>query len=377
MAASKRIPLVDLEAQHRPIRDELLAAMTRCVDSQNYILGEAVASFEKAFAGYCGVEHAVGVSSGTDALLLSLMALGVGPGDEVVTTAYSFFGTAGVVARLGAVPVFVDIEEDTFNLDTSRLEERLSGRTKVVMPVHLYGQCADMETIEAVASERGIPILEDAAQAIGAKDARGKSAGAMGVAGCFSFYPSKNLAAMGDAGMVVCGDASLAESFRKLRNHGEEATYIHEVVGGNFRLDALQAAVLNVKLQYLERWIEARRLRAHRYRELFERLVDAGRIVLPAESGGRHVYHQYVIRVDAERRDTLREDLARDGVATGVYYPLPLPLQPCFKDLGHGPGDFPVAERASKEGLALPVHADLTEDDQRYVVTAIERSLSS
>ena len=364
---TSKIPLVDLGAQHRAIRDEVLAAVTRCFDSGSYILGEEVERLEHSVAGLCGVSAAVGASSGTDALLMSLMALGVGPGDEVVTTAYSFFGTAGVIARLGAKPVFADIDPGSFNIDPSRIEDAITEKTRLLLPVHLYGRCADMAAILEIAERRDLPVVEDAAQAIGSP-----GAGSYGAIGCFSFYPSKNLSAVGDAGMAVTSDESLAASLRRLRNHGAETTYRHEVVGGNFRLDAIQAAVLNVKLRHLERWTKLRREKAGLYDELFRerRLVDHGRLDLPAPATD-HVYHQYVIRF--RERDALREHLARDGIASGVYYPLPLPLQPCFENLGYREGDFPVAERAARETLALPIYPELTEEQQRRVVRSIAR----
>jgi dTDP-4-amino-4,6-dideoxygalactose transaminase len=360
-----KIPLIDLEAQLAPIRDEILEAITRCVDSQHYILGEEVTAFEDAVAAYCDVEHAVGVSSGTDALLMSLMALGVGPGDEVVTTAYSFFATAGVVARLGATPVFVDIEPDTFNIDPAQIDKAITPNTKVLMPVHLYGQLADMDAMTGRAENRGIALVEDAAQAIGADGAVGR-----GVIGCFSFYPTKNLSAMGEAGMVVTRDADRARALRLLRNHGAATTYFHDVVGGNFRMDAVQAAVLNVKLRHLDAWNAKRRDNARRYDELFSEsgLVESGRVQIPSARRD-HVYHQYVIRID--ERDAAQRRLADAGVASGIYYPVPLPLQPCFAHLGHGPGDFPEAERASRQTLALPIFPELSEKQQRRVVSIL------
>ncbi len=362
-----KIPLIDLEAQLAPIRDEILEAITRCVDSRNYILGEEVTRFEDAIATHCGVEHAVGASSGTDALLMSLMALGVGRGDEVVTTAYSFFATAGVVSRLGATPVFVDIDPSTFNIDPARIAEAITGRAKVLVPVHLFGQLAEMQTITDIADQHGLVMVEDAAQAIGAE-----GAGGFGAIGCFSFYPSKNLSAMGEGGMALTHDEELARALRRLRNHGAETTYLHDVVGGNFRMDAVQAAVLNVKLRYLDDWTRARRQKARRYDELFREsgLVESGRFEIPTPVRD-HVYHQYVIR--SEQRDAARARLAKEGIASGIYYPVPLPLQPCFSHLGYGPGDFPESERAARETLALPMFPELTEDQQQRIVSTLAR----
>jgi len=362
-----KIPLVDLEAQLASIRDELLDAVTRCIDSGRYLLGPEVERLEKRIAELCDVAHAVGVSSGTDALLMSLMALNVGPGDEVVTTAYSFFATAGVVARLGATPIFVDIDEHTFNIDPAHVEKVVTDRTKAIVPVHLYGQLAEMDAIVSIADRHGFVVIEDAAQALGAK-----GVGSFGVMACFSFYPSKNLGAMGEAGMVVTGDDGYARSLRRLRTHGAETTYLHDVVGGNFRMDAIQAAVLNVKLGYLEEWTVSRREKARRYTELFQEsgLVSSGRVALPAAIRD-HVHHQYVIRTN--ERDDWKERLADEGVASGVYYPVPLPLQPCFSSLGHGPGDFPEAERAARETLALPMFPELTDDQQCTIVSILAR----
>jgi dTDP-4-amino-4,6-dideoxygalactose transaminase len=370
-----RIPLVDLDALHLPIREELLAAVARCIDRHSFILGEEVESFERAIAAYCEVPFAVGVSSGTDALLLCLMARGVGPGDEVVVPAYSFFATAGVVSRLGARPVFVDIEEETFNIDPTLVEARLSGATKAVVPVHLYGQPAEMETISELSSGRGISVIEDAAQAIGARDRRGRRVGSVGSFGAFSFYPSKNLGALGDAGLVVTREEALADLLKLLRTHGGSREYFHEIVGGNFRIDAVQAAMLAVKLHHLDDWTARRKERARIYNRLFDEsgLEENERIRRPHPRGD-HVYHQYVVR--ARRRDELRQHLADAGIATGIYYPGPLHLQPCFRELGHARGDFPVAERASKETLALPMHPDLTPEQQRTVVSEMVRFYS-
>ena len=365
-----RIPLVDLEALHRPLRAEILEAVTHCLDSQQFLLGEETETLERAIADLCGTSYAVACSSGTDALLMSLMALEVGPGDEVVTSAFSFFATAGVISRLGATPVFADIDEGSFNLDPRGVAESLGSRTKTIIPVHLYGCPAEMTPILELAASRGIKVIEDAAQALGASDDEGRSAGSMGWAACFSFYPSKNLGAMGDAGMVVSSDEAFVRRLHHLRVHGESDVYRHDIVGGNFRTDAVQSAILNVKLRYLAEWNQERRVRAALYDRLFSEsgLVEAAKVRLPESTSGR-IYHQYVIR--AERREELRERLARAGIGTGVYYPIPLHLQPCFRNLGYAEGDFPVAERAAKETLALPMFPSLTDAQQTEVVSSI------
>jgi dTDP-4-amino-4,6-dideoxygalactose transaminase len=371
------IPLIDLEAQHRAIQKELLKAIEAVLQTNHFILGDEVEKLEARVAEYSLTRFGVGVSSGTDALLVTLMALGIREGAEVVTTPFSFFATAGVIARLGARPVFVDIDRATYNLDPEHIESVLTPRTKAVMAVHLYGQCADMAPILALAGRHGLPVIEDAAQAIGAEYRDGRRAGSMGAAGCLSFYPTKNLGAIGDAGMVLTNRRDLAETIRALRVHGGTRQYHHETVGGNFRLDALQAAVLNVKLGFLAEWTRARQRNAERYGRLFRErgLLDAGAVELPAtpyaDAGvsRHHVYHQFVIR--ARDRDRLRAHLSRRGVGTGIYYPLPLHLQPCFRSLGHRPGDFPGAESAARETLALPVYPELTEAMQEQVVDGI------
>lgn len=365
-----KIPLVDVSAQLASIRGEVLEAVTRCIDRGQYLLGPEVERLERGVATICRVAHGVGCSSGTDALLMSLMAIGVGPDDEVVTTAYSFFANGGAVHRLGAKPVFVDVDERDLNIDPAQIEAAVTERTKAIVPVHLYGQLADMEAIASIAERRGVVLIEDAAQAIGAR-----GAGSFGAMTTLSFYPSKNLGAMGDAGMVVTDDAEHARELRRLRNHGAETTYYHDIVGGNFRIDAIQGAILEVKLAHLAGWTERRRANAERYTELFHEsgAVASGRVRLLAPVRD-HVYHQYVIRLpnDAER-DRCRERLAEQGVASAVYYPVPLPLQPCFAALGHAPGDFPVAERASRETLALPMYAELTEAQQRTIVSILTK----
>jgi dTDP-4-amino-4,6-dideoxygalactose transaminase len=363
-----KVPLLDLRAQYVPIREEIRAAMDRVCDSQHFILGPEVEGLEEEVARFCGTRFAVGMSSGTDALLAALMAVGVGPGDEVVTPSYSFFATAGTVARLGATPVFVDIERDTFNLDCAQAESKITGKTKAILPVHLFGRCAELEGLLAAAQRRGIPVLEDAAQAIGAVDAKGRPAGTLGRMGCFSFFPTKNLGGFGDGGLVTTNDPGLAESLRRLRVHGMKPKYAHQVIGGNFRLDALQAAVLRVKLKHLHGWTAGRRRNADRYRRLFAEAGVGATVTLPAHVPG-HVYNQFVIR--AGQRDRLMAFLAEQGVGTEIYYPIPLHLQECFAALGRRKGELPVSESAAAESLALPIYPELTEEMQRHVVARI------
>ena len=366
--------MLDLEAQYRPIRDEVLAAVVRVCDSQRFINGPEVEGLERELAEAIGVGHAVGVSSGTDALLVAMMALGVGPGDEVITSTYSFFATAGCISRLGATPRLVDIDPDTYNLAPAAVRAALSPRTKAIVPVHLYGLCADMDPLLAMAREAGIPVIEDACQSIGATY-KGRQAGAMGTAGCFSFFPSKNLGAFGDGGLVTTDDAALAREIRRLRNHGSETKYYHEAIGGNFRLDALQAAVLRVKLPHLARWTAMRRANAETYRRLFASVLRDASIVLPFEADGCfHIYNQFVVRVPA--RDRVRAFLSEHGIGTEVYYPVPFHLQQCFAFLGHHRGDFPVAERAAESTLALPIYGELTDEQQQAVVRTLGEALA-
>jgi dTDP-4-amino-4,6-dideoxygalactose transaminase len=366
------VPLLDLRAQYATIRDEVREAMDRVIDSQHFILGPEVEAFERDIAAYCGCAFAIGVSSGSDALLVALMAAGVGPGDEVVTTAYSFFASAGAIARLGARPVFVDIDPADFNMDTAKLAAALTPRTKAVMPVHLYGQTADLGALIEIARAEALVVVEDAAQAIGAEHG-GRRAGSFGEYGCFSFFPSKNLGAFGDGGLVTANDSGIAERLRLLRTHGAKPKYHSRVIGGNFRLDALQAAILGVKLRHLESWTEDRRRNAARYRALFaERVASRGpRAVTPPvdNAGRRHIYNQFVVR--AAERDALQAHLKERGIGTEVYYPIPLPLMDAFAYLGHRPGEFPESERAARETLALPIYAELTDEQQRRVVDAI------
>jgi dTDP-4-amino-4,6-dideoxygalactose transaminase len=372
-----KVPLLDLQAQYETIRNEVRTAVDRVFDSQQFVLGAEVQALEEEIARYSQTKSAIGCASGSDAVLLALMSCGVGAGDEVITTPFSFFATAGAVARLGARPVFVDIDERTFNLNPSLVEAALTERTKAIMPVHLYGQCAEMNPLIELSQSRGIPIIEDAAQAIGAED-RSLRAGSMGTIGCFSFYPSKNLGGAGDGGMLVTNDLDHGRRLHMLRVHGEETKYHHRLVGINSRLDSLQAAVLRVKLPHLDAWSTERQRKAQQYELMF---VDAGlseQIEAPfVRRNTRHIFHQFVIRVRDGRRDALRAHLRERGVGTDVYYPVPLHLQECFAYLGYQEGDFPIAEEAAKETLALPVYPELTDEQQDYVVSSIAKFFRS
>lgn len=365
------VPLLDLKAQYATIRDEIRAAIEPVLESQYFILGPVVERCEREIAEYCRSAEAVGVSSGTDALLIALMAEGIGPGDEVITTPYTFFATAGSIARVGAKPVFVDIDPRSYNIAPAGIESRITPRTRAIMPVHLYGQCAEMDPILDLAERRGLVVIEDAAQAIGA-EYRGRRAGSMGHYGCFSFFPSKNLGAFGDGGIVTVQDAQRAEKLRVLRVHGSKPKYYHSLIGGNFRLDALQAAVVSVKLRHLDAWSGARQTNAARYRRLFDEagLTADGTVVLPEQMpGARHIYNQFVIR--AARRDELLKHLKQRQIGTEVYYPVPLHLQECFAYLGHRPGEFPHSEQAARETLALPIYPELSDAQARHVVRSI------
>jgi dTDP-4-amino-4,6-dideoxygalactose transaminase len=386
-----KVPLLDLTQQYEKIAAEVQAAIGRVCASQQFILGPQVRELELRMARYTGCEHGIGVSSGTDALLLALMALGVGPGDAVITSPFTFFATAGTIARLGARPVFCDIDRDTFNLSPARVEELIArecevrgkgqdrqlihrqtgGRIKALMPVHLYGQVCEMDALMEIASRLGLAVIEDAAQAIGARDRKGRMAGAIGHIGCFSFFPTKNLGAFGDAGLCTTRDAALAERMRVLRVHGMEPKYHHSLIGGNFRLDEIQAAVLNVKLGSLDAWMTARDEHARQYTQRLQAIRPAGKVVTPVHSQGVHVWNQYVIRV--QRRDELRKYLVDAGIGTEIYYPIPLHLQQCFAYLGHRPGEFPESERACGEVLALPVFPELAPAQIDYVAGTIER----
>ncbi|HZI20748.1 MAG TPA: DegT/DnrJ/EryC1/StrS family aminotransferase [Pyrinomonadaceae bacterium] len=367
----KQVPLLDLRRQHEALRGEIMAALARVVDTQQFVLGEDVSALEAELAALSGTRHAVGCASGSDALMLALMALDIRPGDEVLTTPFSFFATAGAVARLGAVPRFADIEPRTYNLDPSLLERAVTPRTRALLPVHLYGQPADADAVNEVAARRGLPIVEDAAQAIGAED-RGRRAGSLGRVGCFSFYPTKNLGGAGDGGMLVTDDDELAARLRRLRVHGGETEYVHREVGVNSRLDSFQAAVLRVKLPHLEGWSARRREHAARYTRLLAEAGLDGTVTPPfVREDATHIFHQYVVRVPAARRDPLMAHLRARGVGTKIYYPVPLHLQECFAHLGYREGDFPEAERAARETLALPMFPELTAEEQEYVVEAL------
>jgi dTDP-4-amino-4,6-dideoxygalactose transaminase len=389
-----RVPLLDLSEQYAALAAPIRAEIEEVLATQNFILGPKVEAFEAAIAGYCGSSNAIGVSSGTDALLAVFMAMGLGPGDAVLTSDYSFFATGSCVARVGATPVFIDIDPATYNLSATALERYLTEscrrandgslltpkgeKVRAIVPVHLFGLCCEMDAVLEIARRFQLEVIEDAAQALGAEYSfRGATAkaGTMGAVGTFSFYPSKNLGAAGDAGMIICQDAALAKRLRHCRQHGMEPRYFHHFIGGNFRLDEIQAAILGVKLPHLDEWSARRRRVADNYREEFLRLGLTDRVTLPAEPfrdrglTNHHIYHQYVIRTS--RRDALREHLTRKEIGTAIYYPLALHEQECFRYLGYGAGDFPEAERAARETLALPMYPELSRDAQRYVVKAI------
>ncbi len=378
------VPLLDLKAQFAQIRDEVMPVIDQICASQQFILGEHVRGLEQEVAAYCGSSSGIGVSSGTDALLLALMALQVGPGDEFITSPFTFFATAGVVARLGARPIFCDIDPNSFNLSAAAVQFFIDHRCETqgsklinrstggiirgLMPVHLYGQAADMDALMAIAKNYNLRVVEDAAQAIGTEDNNARRAGSIGDIGCFSFFPSKNLGAFGDAGLCTTQDAALAEEMRVLRVHGGKHKYFHAVIGGNFRIDELQAAVLRVKLRYLDSWTKARQRNADYYRDAF-RQAELPQVVTPTVVGGRHIFNQFVIR--AENRDGLKKYLGEQGIGTEIYYPMPLHLQKCFDYLGYQPGDFPESELAATTTLALPIYPELNEDQLAHVVASV------
>jgi dTDP-4-amino-4,6-dideoxygalactose transaminase len=365
-----KVPLLDLKEQNLALRPEIEAALGRVLDSNGFILGAEVAALEKELAEYCDVKYAIGCASGSDALLLALMALDIGPGDEVITTPYSFFATVSSITRLGAKPVFVDIDPKTYNFDVSQIEEKITSKTKAIEPVHLYGQSVDMRALTEISQKHGIPIVEDAAQAIGADD-DGRRVGSIGEIGCFSFYPSKNLGGMGDGGFLTTNNDALADKLLALRVHGSHEKYHHEWIGLNSRLDGFQGAVLRVKLPRLDSWTERRRENAAVYRRLF---TDAGlteEVILPYERENvRHIYNQFVVRAPG-RRNELKEFLTEWGIGTDIYYPISLHLQQCFAYLGHQPGDLPESEKASLETLALPIFPELKTEQLEYVVDKI------
>jgi dTDP-4-amino-4,6-dideoxygalactose transaminase len=381
MTYTQPVPMLDLKAQYASIREECRAAFDRVADEQAFIGGPEVDGLEKEIAAYSQCKFGVGVTSGTDALLVSMMALGVQPGDEIITTPYTFFATGGCIHRMGAVPVFVDISPLSYNINPVLIEAAVTSKTKAIMPVHLYGQMADMDPIMAIAQRHNLYVIEDGAQAIGA-EYRGRRAGSIGHFGCFSFFPSKNLGAFGDGGMITANDPALAHKAKLLRNHGAEPKYYHKLVGGNFRLDALQAAILRIKLRHLDGWTAGRQQNAATYRRLFVEaglVGDEGRrtidqtspfVGLPTEEPDRrHVYNQFVIRTG--RRDAVMARLKERKIGNEIYYPLPLHLQECFASLGYQPGRLPESERAAKETLALPIYPELTEEMQAAVVSAI------
>lgn len=372
-----KVPLLDLKAQYQTIKDEILNVTAGIFESQYFILGPHVEKLEKEIAEYCHVKYSLGVSSGTDALIIALMAAGIGPGDSVITTPYTFFATAGSIARVGAKPVFVDIDPDTYNISPEKISEAVCSmkaaervHLKAIMPVHLYGQCADMDPILDIAKKFNLLVIEDAAQAIGS-EYKGRRAGSIGGFGCFSFFPSKNLGAFGDGGIVTVKAAAFYEKLNILRVHGSHPKYYHRYVGGNFRLDAIQAAVVSVKLKYLDGWTKARQNNAKRYVKLFREAGLDERIKLPVEKESRHIYNQFVIEVP-EKRDDLRNYLNNAGVGNEAYYPVPLHLQECFGYLGYREGEMPVSEHAALHTVALPVYPELTEDMQAYVVDRIK-----
>ncbi len=366
----KQVKLLDLQSQYLPIRNEIRRAIDEVCDQQALILGPYVERFEKSLATYCGVKHTIGVSSGTDALLCTLMGIGIKPGDEVICPSFTFFATAGSIARLGAIPVFVDIDPHSFNINPKLIEAKITKKTKAIMPVHLFGQCANMKPINELAAAHKLFVIEDAAQAIGARQFS-KSAGSIGFAGCLSFYPTKNLGAFGDAGAICTNDDAFADRCKKLRVHGSGHTYHHEMIGGMFRLAAIQAAVLEVKLKYLHSWHEARRRNAAIYDALFYN----SKIVTPKiEEGNWSIYNQYVVRVPD--RDRVKKRLTDRGIGSAIYYPIPLHEQECFKYLGYKKGDLPESERACDEVLALPVYPELDEPHVRYVADEMLATVS-
>jgi len=372
-----KVPFFDLTPQFSSIEEEIKSALEEVFKTQQFILGPKVEVLEQAIAQYCQTRYAIGVASGSDALLLSLMALGIGTGDEVILPPFTFFATAGSVSRVGATPVFVDIDPETYNMDPSKIEEKITSKTKAIIPVHLFGQCVDMDPLLQIAKKKKIFVIEDAAQALGAEykphqNANGQRAGEMGDLGCFSFYPTKNLGAFGDAGMVVTNNSDLAEKVRILRAHGSQPKYFHKWIGINSRLDTIQAAILLVKFKHLEKWTEARRKRAEQYQKLFQDLLSSvpGLRLPMIQYKNRHIFHQYVVRFP--ERNRLRQFLTEDGIGTDIYYPLPLHLQECYSFLKHRQGDFPISEKAAEETLALPIYPELKEEQEVFVVDRIK-----
>ncbi len=367
-----QVPLLDLRAQYAPLKNEIMAAVEEICDSQHFILGPKVESFEQEMAAYCHTSGAVGVSSGSDALIIALMAEGIGSGDEVITSPFTFFATVGAIVRVGAKPVFADIDPVTFNLDPAAAAARITPKTKAIIPVHLFGQAADMDPIMELARMHHLVVIEDACQAIGA-EYRNQRVGSIGTYGAFSFFPSKNLGCFGDGGAVSCNDPDRVKKLKIFRNHGQSNTYFHEYIGGNFRIDALQAAILSIKLRHLDAWTEARRRNAEDYRRLFAEAGLSGLVSLPEEAPYpvRHIYNQFCIRVAGGKRDMLKQHLAERQIGCAIYYPLSLHLQPCFKSLGGKPGDYPVSEKITGEILALPIYGETTSEQRKFVVDSI------
>ncbi len=373
-----KVPLLDLRVQYQGIKEEILKITAEVFESQNFILGPHVEALERDIAAYCSTKYAVGVSSGTDALLISLMAADIGPGDGVITTPYTFFATAGSIVRIGARPVFVDIDPETYNISPEAVEKVLTSmrkgeqkQIKAIIPVHLFGQSANMDPLLKIAKDYHLVVIEDAAQAIGTTY-REKRVGSMGDLGCFSFFPTKNLGAFGDGGIVTTNADSFNERLSILRVHGSFPKYHHKIVGGNFRLDALQAAIVSLKLKYLDQWTAARRKNAENYRQLFRAADLSDKVHLPAEKEKRHIYNQFVISVN-QQRDELRQYLQAAEIGTEIYYPIPMHLQECFSNLKYKQGDFPVAEHAAQHTLALPIYPELTDDHQSYVVEKVKQ----
>jgi len=361
------IPFLDLSRQYATIYYDIEKAVLECVRSGKYILGKTVEKFENEMAAYCKSNHAIGVSSGSDALLVSLMAENIGPGDKIITTPFTFFATAGAISRVGATPVFVDIEADGFNIDPAKIEAAIDKNTRAIIPVHLFGQCADMDSIMAIAEKHNLAVIEDAAQAIGATY-KGRRAGSIGHYGCFSFFPSKNLGCMGDGGVVIANDSKRADRVRMLRNHGAKPKYYHQLIGGNFRLDAMQAAILSTKLPYLNFWNEQRRNNANDYRRLLSQIEL---LICPVEVSGRHhVYNQFTLRICNDGRDKVVEYLKDKNIGCEIYYPLPLHLQPCYESLNYKKGDLPIAEKTAKEVISLPIFPELTIEEKIAIADA-------
>ena len=370
-ASNPSVPMLDIERQNGPLRDEMLAAIARVVDSGRFVFGPECAALEVSLAEYCGAKHGVGCASGSDALLLALMALDIGPGDEVILPSFTFFATAGAVARLGANPVFVDLDPETMNLAPALIEQQITPATKAILPVHLFGLCADMTAIGAIADQHGLAVIEDAAQSIGAEH-QGRRAGAMGAIGCFSFYPTKNLGGVGDGGMLTTNDDALAQKLRILRDHGQSPRYYHSLVGLNSRLDTIQAAVLGVKLPHVDAWAEGRRRHAGAYLEQFAAAELDQVLTLPrATEGDRHVWNQFTIRIPGGQRDALQQHLAAHQIGSAIYYPVPLHRQECFAELGYAEGSLPVTEQAAREVLSLPIFPEMTPAEHHSVVRCI------